>query len=111
MPEAIRKTAPHVLRKTAPLSGGAALLFSVLHGDVIPARGDAFVCGTDDLVPVQQFLDAVRRNAPAPIDVYDAAAWMSITCLSEQSVALGGMPMPIPDFTNGKWLRREPWQP
>lgn len=57
------------------------------------------------------FLDAVRRNAPAPIDVYDAAAWMSITCLSEQSVALGGMPMPIPDFTNGKWLRREPWQP
>lgn len=57
------------------------------------------------------FFDAARRGAPAPIDVYDAAAWMSVTALSEQSVALGGMPMPIPDFTNGKWLQREPWQP
>ena len=66
--------------------------------------------GMDWLV-LGAFFDAARQNAPAPIDVYDAAAWMSITCLSEQSVALGGMPMPIPDFTNGKWLRREPWQP
>lgn len=57
------------------------------------------------------FFDAAKRNAPAPIDVYDAAAWMSVTCLSEQSVALGGMPVPIPDFTNGKWLSRDPWQP
>ena len=44
-------------------------------------------------------------------EIDDAAAWMSISCLSEQSVALGGMPVPIPDFTNGKWLSRDPWQP
>lgn len=66
--------------------------------------------GMDWLV-IGAFFDAVRSGAPVPIDVYDAAAWMSITALSEQSVALGGMPMPIPDFTNGKWLSREPWQP
>ena len=47
----------------------------------------------------------------APIDVYDAAAWMSISCLSEQSVAMGGAPVAIPDFTNGKWMERAPWQP
>ena len=43
-----------------------------------------------------------------PIDVYDAAAWMSITVLSEQSVASGGMPQIIPDFTDGKWILRQP---
>jgi hypothetical protein len=43
-----------------------------------------------------------------PIDVYDAAAWMVITPLSEQSIAHGGMPQPIPDFTRGKYLLREP---
>ena len=43
-----------------------------------------------------------------PIDVYDMAAWMSITPLSEQSILTGGTPQPIPDFTRGKWLLRKP---
>ena len=66
--------------------------------------------GMDWLV-LRSFIDAAKAGAPAPIDVYDAAAWMSISCLSEQSVAMGGMPMAIPDFTNGKWTQRAPWQP
>ena len=64
--------------------------------------------GGMDALAMSAFLDAVRRKVPTPIDVYDVAAWMSITCLSEQSVALGGMPIPFPDFTNGKWVDREP---
>ena len=64
--------------------------------------------GGMDALAMSAFLDAVRRRIPTPIDVYDVAAWMSITCLSEQSVALGGMPVPFPDFTNGKWIDREP---
>jgi len=36
------------------------------------------------------------------------AAWMAVTCLSEQSIAMGSMPVAFPDFTNGKWIRREP---
>jgi len=47
-------------------------------------------------------------NATPPIDVYDAATWLSITPLSEQSVALGSQPMPIPDFTRGCWTVRQP---
>jgi len=66
--------------------------------------------GMDALV-MSAFLDAVRRKVHTPIDVYDCAAWMSLTCLSEQSVALGGMPVPIPDFTNGKWIDRAPEPP
>lgn len=37
------------------------------------------------------------------MDVYDAATWMSITVLSEMSVAKGGAVMDIPDYTSGKW--------
>jgi len=52
------------------------------------------------------FFDAIRNGDEMPIDVYDAAAWMSISCLSEQSIALGGAPVTVPDFTRGKWLIR-----
>ena len=41
-----------------------------------------------------------------PIDVYDMATWMAITPLSEQSIAHGGMPQAIPDFTRGQWMYR-----
>ena len=64
-----------------------------------------------DWLEFNAFFDAARANAPAPIDVYDAAAWMSVSCLSEQSVAMGGMPQAIPDFTNGRWLDRRQWEP
>ena len=36
-------------------------------------------------------------------DVYDMAAWMVITPLTEQSIALGSS-VEIPDFTNGRWV-------
>lgn len=52
------------------------------------------------------FFDAIRNNRPMPIDVYDAAAWMSITALSEYSIANGNIPVEIPDFTNGSWKTR-----
>ena len=61
-----------------------------------------------DWLVLRSFIDAAKAGAPAPIDVYDAAAWMSITALSEASVAAGGMPQSVPDFTNGKWTRRAP---
>jgi hypothetical protein len=57
-----------------------------------------------DWLEFTAFFDAVRRGEPVPIDVYDMAAWMSITCLSEDSIAAGGAPTAIPDFTNGKWM-------
>ena len=62
--------------------------------------------GGMDTLTMRAFFDAIRHQAETPIDVYDCAAWMSITCLSEQSIAMGGMPVPCPDFTNGKWINR-----
>lgn len=66
--------------------------------------------GMDWLV-LRAFFESVKNGTPAPLDVYDAAAWMSITALSEQSVAMGGAPVAIPDFTNGQLTSRAPWEP
>lgn len=64
--------------------------------------------GGMDWLVFAAFFDSVKRRVNTPIDAYDSAAWMSITALSEQSVALGGMPVPVPDFTKGRWTKREP---
>jgi hypothetical protein len=63
--------------------------------------------GGMDYLVLSAFVDAVQSGNPPPIDVYDTAAWMSITALSEQSVTMGGAPVPVPDFTNGLWIDRE----
>lgn len=64
--------------------------------------------GGMDFLVLSAFAESVINDKKSPIDVYDTALWMVITALSEQSVAMGGMPVPIPDFTNGKWIEREP---
>ena len=51
--------------------------------------------------------ESVEKQVEPPIDTYDTATWMAITPLTEQSIAAGGAPIPIPDFTRGKWIRRE----
>jgi len=63
--------------------------------------------GGMDTLMLRSFFDAVREGKEMPIDVYDAASWMVITCLSEASIANGGMPVDIPDFTGGRWVMRE----
>ena len=62
--------------------------------------------GGMDSLALKAFFDAVRNRTQCPIDVYDIAAWMSVTALSEQSIALGSAPVAFPDYTNGKWISR-----
>lgn len=52
------------------------------------------------------FVKCVKNQTEAPVDVYDMASWMCITPLAEQSIAMGGQPVAIPDFTNGQWIKR-----
>lgn len=59
-----------------------------------------------DFLMFKDFFRAVRAGGEMPLDVYDAALWMSVTPLSEASVAAGGAPVAVPDFTRGKWLLR-----
>ena len=62
--------------------------------------------GLDWLVG-RAFIESVKAGTDTPIDAYDTAAWMAVGPLSEASIAKGGMPIEFPDFTRGKWFRRE----
>ena len=77
-----------------------------------PDAGQAH--GGQDYLTLRAFLDSVFRGCEPPIDVYDMAAWKSISPLSAASIAQGGHPMEIPDFTRGLWMRERkvyegPW--
>ena len=63
--------------------------------------------GMDGLV-LRAFFLAAKNGTQTPIDVYDTAAWMAITPLSEDSIAMGSLPVPIPDFTHGMWINPRP---
>jgi predicted dehydrogenase len=64
--------------------------------------------GGMDFFVVHAFIEAVKRNARMPFDVYQAATVSGISQLSEQSIAVGSAPQEFPDFTRGRWMR---WRP
>ena len=67
--------------------------------------------GGMDYLVLRAYVESVQNHTEPPIDVYDTAAWMAITALSEHSIAAGSQSVPIPDFTNGRWIcPREPVQ-
>ena len=74
------------------------------------SRAGAFTGGHGgmDWLVMRAFLNSVRRKIQTPIDVYDSATLMAVAELSEESIALGSAPVAIPDFTDGRWLKREP---
>ncbi len=63
--------------------------------------------GGMDFFVLNAFIEGVKRNEPAQIDVYDAATWLSITPLSEASIATGSSPQSFPDFTRGRWMKKK----
>lgn len=64
--------------------------------------------GGMDYFEFECFVNCLKRGEEFPIDVYDAATYMAISVLSEQSVASGGSVQFFPDFTCGKWQVRKP---
>jgi len=64
--------------------------------------------GGMDFFVIHAFVEALKADAPMPIDIYDAVAWSAITPLSEQSIAEGFRTLAFPDFTEGQWKTRKP---
>jgi hypothetical protein len=60
-----------------------------------------------DFLVFSAYMESLVNGTEPPIDVYDAATWMAVSALSEQSVKMGGAPVAMPDFTCGEWVRRE----
>ena len=63
--------------------------------------------GGIDYLMFKEFFRCLREKKPMPVDVYDAVSWMSITALSEISIANGSIPVECPDFTRGKYKERK----
>lgn len=61
-----------------------------------------------DFIMLQQFVEAVRKKGPVPLDVYDSAVMSAIVDLSGISVKKK-KPVPFPDFTRGKWKTNQPY--
>lgn len=59
-----------------------------------------------DWLEFRVFFDCLKNEKSLPVDVYDAATWMAVTALSEESIQKGSMPVTFPDFTRGKWMIR-----
>lgn len=62
--------------------------------------------GGMDYFELVEWAKALKEGKEMPCDVYDAAAWMCITYLSEISIKENRI-VEIPDFTRGKYKTRE----
>lgn len=72
------------------------------HADKATGAGH----GGMDWFLVNSLVEHAKMNSEPPFDVYDAATWLAITPLSEASIASGSAPVTFPDFTRGRWTRR-----
>jgi hypothetical protein len=65
--------------------------------------------GGMDFLEDFRLIECLRRGEPTDMTVYDAAAISSLVELSSRSVAQGGKPQQVPDFTRGRWKSWAPW--
>jgi hypothetical protein len=63
--------------------------------------------GGMDWFILRSFIETIKNDAYPPIDTYDSATYMAITALSEKSLENGSSVIQFPDFTNGKWKKKD----
>lgn len=98
---------PHLtLKKHMDNVGRYSQFIPEMWKKITQAEKDAGHGGMDFLL-FDRFFSIISEGKEMPIDVYDTAAWMCISALSSQSIAQGGSPQAIPDFTRGKWILRK----
>ena len=59
--------------------------------------------GGMDFIMDYRLIYCLHNGLPLDQDVYDAAEWSCLGELTSASIANGGMPVAIPDFTRGDW--------
>ena len=74
----------------------------------IASKGEGRGHGGMDYIEDYRLVSSLRKGDPLDQDIYDAAAWSAIIEASIKSVAKKGAPVPIPDFTRGKWKTNPP---
>ncbi len=74
----------------------------------IAAKGEGRGHGGMDYIEDWRLVQSLLKGEPLDQDVYDAAAWSAVVDASIRSVAGGGKPVAIPDFTRGRWKMTPP---
>jgi len=64
--------------------------------------------GGTDIRELRLFVESIKNKAQTPIDVYDSVIMCVHGPLSEASIAQGGAPVKVPDFTSGRWKTNKP---
>jgi len=64
--------------------------------------------GGMDFIMDWRMIDCLRNGLPLDQDVYDGAAWSSVSPLSEWSVANRSQSIDVPDYTSGSWKTNKP---
>jgi hypothetical protein len=59
--------------------------------------------GGMDFIMDYRLIYCLHNGLPLDQDVYDAAEWSCLGELTAASIANGGMPVAMPDFTRGDW--------
>ncbi|MBM3215965.1 Gfo/Idh/MocA family oxidoreductase [Candidatus Poribacteria bacterium] len=57
--------------------------------------------GGGDYFEVRDFVDAIVKDEPPPISIWDALDFTLPGLVSEDSIAYGGVPLPVPDLRRG----------
>ena len=92
---------------TVPSAFAETYVFKNLE-DVSIDIPSSFEIWDDDLIELGYFAEAVRDKKQTPIDVYESVLMSCVVALSGDSIAKGGQPVEVPDFTRGKWKTRKP---
>lgn len=74
----------------------------------ISAEAQAAGHGGMDYFVFRAFADAIKKKTDMPIDVYDAAVWMAVSVLSEQSIQTGRRAAGNARFYAGAGQSRKP---
>lgn len=64
--------------------------------------------GGMDYIEDYRLVQTLIAGEPTDMDVYDGAAWSSVTEMSERSIANRSASVDFPDFTRGAWRNRPP---
>jgi predicted dehydrogenase len=74
----------------------------------IAAQAEGAGHGGMDYIEDYRLIKCLREGLPLDMTVYDAASLSAVVDLSVRSVARRGQPVPVPDFTRGRWKSTPP---
>jgi hypothetical protein len=74
----------------------------------IAAQAQGAGHGGMDFIEDYRLIKCLREGRPTDMTVYDAAALSAVVGASVESVSRRGRPVPIPDFTRGRWRTTPP---